>query len=198
VSDALAFHQVKSAPDTGGATYPARLGSEIERRFGRAQPDLAATRSRFTMAGGRTPLSTDGERRLLQLARLHATSELYRRLFPALVEEFRPEIAGVYFELVDACGHLFMEDAPPRRAGITEADFLAFAPTVDRCYEYQDEVLGDVLRAVSPRTVTMVVSDHGFRSGEARPATSGRADIASAWPRCGTASTASCSYTGPA
>ena len=91
----------------------------------------------------------------------------------------------MYFELVDACGHLFMEDAPPRRVGIAEADFRSFAGTVDLCYAYQDEVVGDLLRLTGPDTVTVVVSDHGFKSGAQRPDTSGRADtgLAPLWHR---------------
>jgi len=184
VSDRLAFHQVKSASASDGVTFPPRLASEIERRFGVATPDLARTRARF-LADPRAPLSADGERRLAQLARLFATSELYRRLAPYLVEEYRPAVVGVYFELVDACGHLFMEDAPPRRAGVAGADFASFAGTVDLCYEYQDEVLGDLLRVADAKTVTLVVSDHGFKSGDQRPDTSGRADtgLAPLWHR---------------
>ncbi len=92
---------------------------------------------------------------------------------------------GVYFEAVDACGHLFMEDAPPKRPDVSAEDFAAFHETVDRCYEYQDGVLADLLRLEGPQTVTIVVSDHGFKSGDLRPQTSGRADtgLAPLWHR---------------
>jgi hypothetical protein len=70
-----------------------------------------------------------------------------------------------------------MEDAPPRRPEVADEDFRAFAGTVDRCYEYQDAVLADALKLAGRRTVTLVLSDHGFKSGEARPRTSGRADV---------------------
>jgi predicted AlkP superfamily phosphohydrolase/phosphomutase/tetratricopeptide (TPR) repeat protein len=184
VSDRLAFHQVRSASAAEGVTYPPGLATEILNRFGAPTPDLAATRARF-VADPDAPLTVDGERRLAQLARLFATSELYRRLTPHLVESRRPELVGVYFELVDACGHLFMEDAPPRRPGIAEADFRSFAGTIDRCYVYQDEVLGDLLRLADANTVTLVVSDHGFKSEGHRPDTSGRADtgLAPLWHR---------------
>src|SRR5262249_20733777 len=84
---------------------------------------------------------------------------------------------GVYFELVDAAGHLFMEDAPPRRAGVTDQDYAAFAGVVDRVYEYQDEVLADLLRLEGPETLTIVCSDHGFKTGGQRPRTPARADV---------------------
>lgn len=176
VSDRLAFHQVRSQRATEGATYPAGLANELRRRLGEPASDLAQTRERF-LADPHAVLSPDGERRLGELARIHATSEFYRRALPILNGRYRPDLLGVYFEMIDACGHLFMEDAPPRRPEVADEDFRAFAGTVDRCYEYQDEVLGDALKLAGRRTVALVLSDHGFKSGEARPRTSGRADV---------------------
>ena len=176
VSDRLAFHQVKSERATEGAAFPDGLADELRRELGEPAADLALTRERFLDDRGAV-LTPDGERRLAELARLHATSEFYRRGLPLLDAQYHPDLLGVYFELVDACGHLFMEDAPPHRPEVAEADFRAFSRTVDRCYEYQDAVLADVLRLERRRTVALVLSDHGFKSGEARPRTSGRADI---------------------
>jgi predicted AlkP superfamily phosphohydrolase/phosphomutase/tetratricopeptide (TPR) repeat protein len=184
VSDRLAFHQVRSARATSGATYPEKLAGEIRRRFGEPVPDLEATRGRFVSGPGAV-ITPDGARRLAELSRIYATSEFYRRILPRLQEEFHPDLLAVYFEGVDACGHLFMEDAAPRRAEVSDADFQAFSETVDRYYQYQDEVLGDLLRLEDPSTVTLVVSDHGFKSGDVRPHTSGRADtgLAPLWHR---------------
>jgi tetratricopeptide (TPR) repeat protein len=176
VSDRLAFHQVRSQRATEGATHPDALADDLRRRLGEPTPDLTRTRERF-LADPRATLSPDGERRLGELARIHATSEFYRRALPLLEARYRPDLLGVYFELVDACGHLFMEDAPPRRPEVSDEDFRAFAGTVDRCYEYQDAVLADVLKLAGRHTVTLVLSDHGFKSGQARPHTSGRADV---------------------
>jgi tetratricopeptide (TPR) repeat protein len=176
VSDRLAFHQVRSRRATEGATHPDALADELRRRLGEPAPDLAQTRERF-LADPPAALSPDGERRLRELARIHATSEFYRRALPFLDGRYRPDLLGVYFEIIDACGHLFMEDAPPRRPEVSDEDFRAFAGTVDRCYQYQDAVLADTLKLAGRRTVTLVLSDHGFKSGEARPRTSGRADV---------------------
>ena len=184
VSDRLGFHQVKSAQATEGSTFPPGLADDLARRFGETLPDVRATRQRF-LADPAASIDGDGEARVLQLARIHATAELYRRATPYLVDRSHPALVGVYFELVDACSHLFMEDAPPQRPEVGDRDFAAFAGTVDRCYEYQDEVLADLLQLAGPDTVTVVCSDHGFKSGELRPRTSGRADtgVAGLWHR---------------
>jgi tetratricopeptide (TPR) repeat protein len=184
VSDRIAFHQVRSATASSRVTFPEDLAGELERRFGAPKPDVDATRRRF-LEDPKAAVSTDGGRRLEALAKVHATAEYYRRALPFLQERYGPELLGVYFEIVDACGHLFMEDAPPRRPEVEDGDYRAFANTVDRCYEYQDEVLAAVLRLEGRDTVSVVCSDHGFKSGDARPRTAGRADagLAPLWHR---------------
>jgi tetratricopeptide (TPR) repeat protein len=184
VSDRLAFHQVRSARASLGATFPERLVEDLRKEFGEPAPDLSAARTRF-VTNPEAALTPDGSRRLGELARIFATSEYYRKIVPALQRRYGPDLLAVYFEGIDACGHLFMEDAPPRRPEISEADFQAFRNTVDRYYEYQDEVLAELLRLEGPDTVTLVVSDHGFKTGEIRPTISGRADtgLAPLWHR---------------
>jgi tetratricopeptide (TPR) repeat protein/predicted AlkP superfamily phosphohydrolase/phosphomutase len=175
VSDRLAFHQVSSARASAGSTWPEKLQQDLYRRFGAPLPDEGATRKAF-LADPAARVTPDGEKRLEELAKIRATAEFYRRVVPDLARRERPDLLAVYFEAVDACGHLFMEDAPPRRPGVSDADFAAFGGTVDRCYEYQDGILAELLRLEGPSTVTIVVSDHGFKSGDRRPETSGRAD----------------------
>lgn len=184
VSDRIAFHQVQSARADQGVTFPEALSEDLRQELGEAVPDLNATRQRFLDDPG-ILLTPDGEKRLAQLAEIHATAEFYRRALPWLAQRHRPRLLGVYFELVDACGHLFMENAPPRRSDVTDADFAAFSGTVERCYVYQDEALGEILEIAGPETVILVVSDHGFKSGDLRPRTSGRADtgVAGLWHR---------------
>jgi len=179
VSDRVAFHQVKSGRATRGATYPETLSAELRKELGEPAPDLPATKARF-LANPNAPITPDGARRLEELAKIHATSELYRRMTPTLERRFSPDLLAVYFEAIDACGHLFMEDAPPRRPDVSDPDFAAFSSTVDRCYAYQDEILGELLKLAGPRTVTLVVSDHGFKEAGQRPRTSGRADTGQA------------------
>jgi tetratricopeptide (TPR) repeat protein/predicted AlkP superfamily phosphohydrolase/phosphomutase len=183
VSDRLAFHQVRSARAERGATFPEGLAEELRSRFGEPQPDLEETRRRFVE--GSAPLGPDAQKRLIELSRIQATSAFYRRIVRDLARRYRPELLGVYFELIDACGHLFMEDAAPRRPGVADTDFQAFHDTVGRCYQYQDEILSDLLALEGPDTITIVVSDHGFKTGADRPQTSGRADtgLAPLWHR---------------
>jgi predicted AlkP superfamily phosphohydrolase/phosphomutase/Tfp pilus assembly protein PilF len=178
VSDRIAYHQTANEPVADGEAFPPALASEL-RASGAPVPDEAVVRSRF-LARPDAPLTTDGQQRLRELARMYATSEYYRREAIRLQRRYRPQVAGVYFEWIDACGHLFMEDAPPRRQQVDAADYAAFSETVDRCYVYQDEVLADLLAIAGESTLLILCSDHGFKSGDRRPDTPGRADVGQA------------------
>jgi predicted AlkP superfamily phosphohydrolase/phosphomutase/tetratricopeptide (TPR) repeat protein len=176
VSDRMAFHQVKSARAITGATYPEDLAAQLRSSLGEPTPDLESARHRFLSDPGVT-LSKDGQKRLGELAKIEATTEFYRKALPDLARGHDLPLLGVYFELIDACGHLFMEDAAPRLREVSAEDFAAFSGTVDRCYEYQDSVLAGLLPLANSQTTTLVVSDHGFKFGDLRPRTSGRADV---------------------
>src|SRR5262249_21275124 len=132
VSDRLAFHQVSSVPAIEGTTFPPDLLQSLRDRFADPRPDGGAIRRRFLPRSG-TPGTPDGETRLAQLARIVATTDYYRAAAMWLQPQFRPALLGVYFVAIDACGHLFMEDAPPRRRGISDVDYNAFSEVVDSC-----------------------------------------------------------------
>jgi len=178
VSDRLAFHQTANEAVGRAAAFPPELASELQ-RAGVPPPDEAVVRSRF-LSNPRAELTEDGAQRLRELGRMYATAEYYRRLAIDLQRRYRPQLVGVYFELIDACGHLFMEDAPPRLPRVAAADYAAFSETVDRCYEYQDGAIADLLAMADARTLVVVCSDHGFKSGDRRPDTPGRADVGQA------------------
>jgi Tfp pilus assembly protein PilF len=97
-----------------------------------------------------------------------------------------PRVLAVYYELIDAAGHLVMPYAPPRRPQIPRGDFERYGRAMDATYELQDELLGRLLAgADTANTVVFVLSDHGMKSGDERPG--GSAEIkggeASRWHR---------------
>jgi tetratricopeptide (TPR) repeat protein len=76
---------------------------------------------------------------------------------------------AVYYEGIDMMGHGFQHLLPPKMTIVSDADFARFHDAVPNFYVWQDERLGELLRAAGSKTVTMVLSDHGFRVGEDRP-----------------------------
>jgi tetratricopeptide (TPR) repeat protein len=59
---------------------------------------------------------------------------------------------------------------------VSEEAFRKYRRAVEELYVYQDELLGEILAAASPDSTVIVLSDHGFLNGSARP-TDGPADI---------------------
>jgi tetratricopeptide (TPR) repeat protein len=81
----------------------------------------------------------------------------------------RYDLTAVYFEGIDMMGHRFQHCMPPRMAICADGDFVRYRDAVTSFYARQDALLGRVLDAAGPGTTVMVVSDHGFKSGAARP-----------------------------
>src|SRR5262249_36550201 len=109
----------------------------------------------------------------------------YLRIGLDLLSAYDPDFKAIYFEGTDTIAHNFMRYRPPAMPGVTQEELKAYGDVVDRFYEYQDEVIGRLLELADPRTLVIVCSDHGFRSGSNRPATDPRIEMGGAadWHR---------------
>jgi tetratricopeptide (TPR) repeat protein len=76
---------------------------------------------------------------------------------------------AVYYEGIDMMGHRFQHCMEPRMAQCADADFARFAEAVPSYLRYQDAQIGELLEAAGRDTVTVLVSDHGFKAGSRRP-----------------------------
>ncbi len=170
----LAFAgQVAGDPSAADLTQPPDLLSGREDRAVRSTTVSNAAVRRFISApeaeveSVRRPGYEKGNR-INNFIHTLATADSYARIGLDLYRDERPDLMMVYFEFVDAVSHLFMPFAPPRRSDVSEADFRRFGSAVDEAYRHQDEILGTFLSEVPDSTVVIIVSDHGFRSGDAR------------------------------
>lgn len=114
----------------------------------------------------------------------YATAETYRQIGVDLLRQ-PADLTAVYFEFIDAMGHLFMPYAPPRRAGVSVADFDRYRDAVKIAYVEMDRIIGSLVEAAGDSTVVMLASDHGFLSGDRRPTGSAAMDAGQAarWHR---------------
>lgn len=99
---------------------------------------------------------------------LYASTRSFANVAAHLFDSDRPDVLAVYFEWIDAVGHLFMLHTPPRMPGVDEAEFEMFKDAVSQSYVVQDRILGEFMDRLDDDTILMIVSDHGFRSGNAR------------------------------
>jgi len=103
------------------------------------------------------------------LIMLYATARTYHDIARHLLVTNRPDFLGVYFELCDAVGHLFMSYAPPRLEWVDEKDYEQYKDVMLNTYVLQDRILGEMIELSDDETVIMIASDHGFKSGPNRP-----------------------------
>lgn len=101
--------------------------------------------------------------RLAQLYTLHNAAVV-------LIERGQTDFFTVYFHFLDLICHEFVMYHPPRHPHVKVADYARYQAVVSAAYRVQDALLGDLLAHCEPGTGVMLVSDHGFTTGAARPA----------------------------
>lgn len=157
-----------SAPESPlGLTYPPVLESEVADMFPADDP-LKKAMGRFI----NMPLddvSMGGKAAAHEFYLMYNSVEFTRRAAFILTDRFRPELLGLYFKFPDVVEHFFADYSPPAIHGSPSPDIVAFEDAVDRCYEYLDEILGDIMTLMGDETTLIICSDHGFRSGENKP-----------------------------
>lgn len=86
----------------------------------------------------------------------------------------QPDLFGVYLVAVDPASHTFWhyyrpDDYPP--GSVDPGAARRLGPVIPNLYRHNDAFLAELLAALGPDTVVIVVSDHGFRSGSELPGT---------------------------
>ncbi|MCH7759327.1 alkaline phosphatase family protein [Patescibacteria group bacterium] len=75
---------------------------------------------------------------------------------------------AIYFDLIDHFCHSFMKYHPPKLSRISQDQFDIFKDAVVGAYRFQDMMLGRVLDLIDEDTTVIIMSDHGFESGNKR------------------------------
>ncbi len=86
-----------------------------------------------------------------------------------LAETQEWDFLAVYYDMIDHCGHGFMELAGPRLEHVSEETHAVHGKVMERVYEYHDLMLGRWLEIAGEDTAVLLISDHGFASGGTRP-----------------------------
>jgi Tfp pilus assembly protein PilF len=88
-----------------------------------------------------------------------------------LAEHETWDLLTVRYDILEHVCRGFMAYRAPHMAGTSAEDAALFGDVVDRCYRFLDLLLGRYMRLVGPETTIVVMSDHGFLSGDDRPRT---------------------------
>jgi len=153
-----------------GKTYPPGLIDDL-RPLIRAPSDVTDQEVGWFLPGGAFPRSpTREQRELLDSFRtVIAAGETYHAIALRQFRDASARLKMVYYEGPDTASHLFMRYRPPLLEGVSELEMSLFGGIVERYYERQDRFIGEILQAAGEEAAVILVSDHGFKSGNNRP-----------------------------
>lgn len=164
VSDRVAYSTFTftgGLEDALGATWPKEFFLDLRPKMVEASAIKDGDLRRFADA---TP------EEFRRLATIVAAARSYHAAGLTILERGQPDLFALYYQGIDEVSHRFAHFMPPKMAMVTADDFRRYRGTVEAYYEYQDELLGAILRRLAPDTAIIVISDHGFRNGSGRPA----------------------------
>jgi len=183
VSDRVAYStfNLSTMEARAGAVHPPSYGATVDALRVRQEqvtyPQVARFlkigeaefRSARAAAAGGSPQS-ERQESINVFVRVLAATETYRRIALDLLQGDGPgpRLFAVYFQGVDEVNHRFAHCSPPKARLCQEADYESFRSAVRDFYRYQDGIVGEIMARL-PRATTIVLSDHGFSSGEGRP-----------------------------
>ncbi|MEP7015240.1 MAG: alkaline phosphatase family protein [Verrucomicrobiota bacterium] len=165
VSNRYSESSLDPNPLDAGTVYPADLLPVMEKlRIAPSQITPAQMVPFFLEA-----FPADDDPRLQALAKIvsHCASVHNAATYLAETEDW--DFLAVYYDMIDHVGHGFAQYTAPRMPHVSEEDFKIYRHIIESTYRYHDLMLGRWLELAGPDTTVIVLSDHGFYHGEARP-----------------------------
>jgi len=181
VSDRVAFSlfHYDDGERSQGVTYPpsyvdrvaelrveaAAIGLRQLQRFAAVSQEDFDTSTTLLQQGG--PESY--QHPVASLRKILASTATYHKIALDLLQRGQPSWFAVYYQGLDEVNHRFAHLLPPPHPLSEPGARRAYGGVVEAFYEYQDELLGELLAVISSETFVMVLSDHGFAHGAERP-----------------------------
>jgi predicted AlkP superfamily phosphohydrolase/phosphomutase/Tfp pilus assembly protein PilF len=183
VSDRVAyslFGYQTDAESLSGATYPAGYLASIKGELVsdaditleevRAFADITAVQFQERRAQiDQTEAKKAYADPVNHLTRILASTRNYQTAALNLLSEGQPDLMMIYFQGIDEVGHRFAHMMPPKMAMVSDEDYRQFHSVMEAFYRYQDRLVGELLQKADPKSLVIVLSDHGFKNGPGRP-----------------------------
>jgi len=109
------------------------------------------------------------DNRLNHLRKIIAVTRGVFNVSEWLLENRPADVLALYIEGTDTIGHRFAHFLPPKLNWVSQQDYDQYHETMARYYEMVDRRLADLMRAGPADATWIVVPDHGFYTGAARP-----------------------------
>jgi len=181
VSDRFAHHMFDPSWKMGhkhsavpGLTFPDTLYAEIESLYVEPEDIYDELRSFIRGDLGKLKAVYDPDDPVSSLRVALSSFKTYKRVMEYLYPKYRPNLFAIYFSFTDDVGHLFMRYMDPPMDGVTPAEAERYGDAIYQTYLEADRLIGEVLEMLDDDTVLLIVSDHGFKSGDMRPLSDSR------------------------
>lgn len=114
-------------------------------------------------------IDQSADRNLSSLALQLAECGTLQGLASHIVEHEPWDMLAVYFNTIDHVCHGFMYYHPPRMDHIPPVLYELYKDVVEATYRFHDMMLGYLLTQAGDDVTVMIVSDHGYQTGNRRP-----------------------------
>jgi predicted AlkP superfamily phosphohydrolase/phosphomutase len=153
-------------PVAPGTVLPLELSGELgELRLRPEEVRLGELQAFIPEAARIDPQQDD---RLLKCAVILAETATIHAAATWILEHQPWEFLAVLYDGLDHFSHMFMDYHPPHQAHVPAADFANYRHVVATAYRFHDQMLARLLELAGDDVIVLLVSDHGFRSGEQR------------------------------
>lgn len=157
-------------PVQPNAVFPPGLAEDLaELRFHPAEVTADLLQQFIPQAAQLDQRDPEVQRLLGGLARRLAECISLHALTTALMEEQPWDFCTAYYDTIDRVGHDFMVFHPPRMDNVRPDLYGPLKGVMNAVYEFHDQMLGRLVELAGPGAHVMIVSDHGFQNGAARP-----------------------------
>ncbi|MBU2929196.1 alkaline phosphatase family protein [Winogradskyella psychrotolerans] len=113
-------------------------------------------------------IDQDKEQSLFSFAKMLAENTSVHAAATNLMRTTEWDFMAVYYDLIDHFCHAFMKYHPPKLNHIAQNKFEIYKDTIHGAYMYQDMMLERMVDLAGEDTTIVVMSDHGYESGNKR------------------------------
>ncbi len=157
----------KPWPLSPGAVHPPRLFKILEKL--RIHPQEIDVGMILKFLPKLDEIDQEKDKRVESVAKIIAENLNINRAATAILDHEPWDFAAIYYDGIDHFSHGFMNYHPPKLEWVNDKDYELYNNVVSTGYEFQDFLLGTLLKRIDDETIVIVVSDHGFHSDHLRP-----------------------------
>lgn len=156
-------------PMRPGTVHPKRLEEPLKEM--RIHPAELENEHILPFIPKAAEIDQDADKRMESCAKVIAEISGVHAAATACMQLEPWDFTAVYYDGIDHFGHGFMKYHPPRQSWVDEKDFELYKGVIEAGYCYHDMMLQTMLQLAGDDAYVMLISDHGFESGNLRPET---------------------------